>query len=58
MKVIKNDSYIGRQIILSTPTGPKSRWLSPQEFIAVPETAITNTIKNLAQRRVLKITNA
>ena len=58
MKVIKNDSYIGRQIIISTPKGPQSRWLAPRESIAVPETALTNTIKNLAQRRVLKITNA
>jgi hypothetical protein len=58
MKVIKNDSYIGRQIILSTPKGPKSRWLAPREFIAVPDSAITNTVKNLAKRRVLKITNA
>ena len=58
MKVIKNDSYIGRQIIISAPKGPESRWLAPREFIAVPESAITNTIKNLAQRRVLKITNA
>jgi len=58
MKVIKNDSYIGRQIILSTPKGPKSRWLAPREVIAVPDSAITNTVKNLAKRRVLKITNA
>ena len=58
MKVIKNDSYIGRQIILSTPKGPKSRWLAPREVIAVPDSALTNTVKNLAKRRVLKITNA
>lgn len=58
MKLIKNDSYTGRQIILSTPKGPQSKWLAPRESIAVPESAITNTVKNLAVRRVLKITNA
>ena len=58
MKVIKNDSYTGRQIIISTPQGPHSKWLAPRESIAVPASALTNTVKNLAKRRVLKITNA
>ena len=58
MKVIKNDSYTGIHIIIKGPTGPVGRWLSPREFIAVPDSALTNTVKNLAKRRVLKITNA
>ena len=29
-----------------------------QIFIAVPDSALTTTVKNLAKRRVLKITNA
>mgnify|MGYP003629379003 FL=1 len=58
MKVIKNDSYTGREIILSTPKGPEGVWITPREHIVVPDGAITNTIKNLAKRRILKITNA
>lgn len=58
MKVIKNDSYTGREIILSTPKGPKGLWITPKEQIVVPDSALTNTIKNLAKRRILKITNA
>jgi len=58
MKVIKNDSYTGREIILKTPQGPMGTWLAPKEYIAVPEGALTNTVKNLAKKRILKITNA
>ena len=58
MKIIKNDSYTGRQIIIKGPSGPVGKWLGPQEFLAVPESAITNTVKNLAKRRILKIINA
>jgi hypothetical protein len=58
MKVIKNDSYTGMQIFINSPKGPIGKWLSPREFIAVPDSALTTTVKNLAKRRVLKITNA
>jgi len=58
MKVIKNDSYTGLEIIIKSPQGPIGRWLSPKECVAVPDSAITNTIRNLAKRRVLKIINA
>lgn len=58
MKTIKNDSYTGRQIILRSPTGPIGKWLSPRESIVVPDSALSNTVKNLAHKRILKITNA
>lgn len=58
MKVIKNDSYTGLEVIITSPKGPIGKWLQPRESVAVPESAITKTIKNLAKRRVLKITNA
>mgnify|MGYP003111418145 FL=1 len=58
MKVIKNDSYTGREITIKTPQGPKSMWIQPNEQIAVPDQAISNTVSNLAKRRILKITNA
>jgi len=58
MKVIKNDSYTGRQIIIKSPKGPIGKWLAPRESIVVPDAALSNTVKNLAQQRILKITNA
>jgi len=58
MKVIKNDSYTGRQIIIKSPKGPIGKWLGPREAIVVPDAALSNTVKNLAQQRILKITNA
>tara|TARA_R100001143_G_scaffold19401_1_gene20855 strand:- start:22 stop:198 length:177 start_codon:yes stop_codon:yes gene_type:complete len=58
MKVIKNDSCTGREIILTTPKGPQGMWIKPREQVVVPNSAITNTVRNLAKRRILKITNA
>ena len=58
MKLIKNDSYTGRSIYLKTPSGPQSIWLTPKESVCVPESFISNTIRNLAKRRILKIRNA
>ena len=58
MKIIKNDSYNGREITLKSPTGPISEWLAPKESIAVPDNALSNTIRNLAKQRILKITNS
>ena len=58
MKVIKNDSYTGREIILKSPKGPISEWLAPRESIAVPDAALSNTVKNLAKQRILKIINS
>ena len=58
MKVIKNDSYTGREIIVSTPKGPQGIWIVPKEQVIVPDSDLTNTVKNLAKRRILKITNA
>tara|TARA_R100001244_G_scaffold96705_1_gene72461 strand:- start:468 stop:644 length:177 start_codon:yes stop_codon:yes gene_type:complete len=58
MKIIKNDSFTGREIIISTPKGPKGIWMSPREQVVVPDSAVTNTVRNLANQRILKITNA
>jgi len=58
MKVIKNDSFTGMEITIATPKGPKTMWLTPREQVVVPPTAITNTVRNLASKRILKITNA
>ena len=58
MKTIKNDSYTGREIHLKSPSGPISEWLAPRESIVVPNNALSNTVKNLAKQRILKITNS
>ena len=58
MKVIKNESCTGREITIRGPKGPTSIWIKPNDFIAVPDSAISNTVSNLAKRRILKITNA
>ena len=58
MKVIKNDSCTGREITMKSPKGPNTIWIKPNEQVVVPDQAISNTIKNLAKRRILKITNA
>jgi hypothetical protein len=58
MKVIKNDSCTGREIIITTPKGPHGIWITPNERVVVPDHALTNTVRNLAKRRILKITNA
>tara|TARA_R110001592_G_C12576207_1_gene692945 strand:- start:180 stop:356 length:177 start_codon:yes stop_codon:yes gene_type:complete len=58
MKVIKNDSCTGREITIKTPKGPSTLWIKPNEQVMVPPQAISNTINNLAKRRILKITNA
>ena len=57
MKVIKNDSYTGRELTIKGPKSPETLWIKPNEQIVVPNVAISNTIKNLATRRILKITN-
>ena len=58
MKRIKNQSVTGRHVYLSTPDGPKAIWLAPRAEVVVPESFLTTTAKNLAQRRILKISNA
>jgi len=58
MKIIKNDSYTGKEITLKSPSGPRSEWLAPRESIMVPDNALSNTVKNLAKQRILKITNS
>ena len=57
MKVIKNTSYTGREVTIKGPQGPQTIWIKPNEQIVVPDVSISNTVRNLATRRILKITN-
>ena len=58
MKQIKNTSLQGRYVFLSTSVGAKEVWLSPGQTVVVQESSITNQVKTLANRRLLKIYNA
>jgi len=56
-KVVKNYSVQGLFIILETPDGVKQHWLEPKQSILVPETYISQQIKNLHRRRLVNIGN-
>ena len=58
MKCIKNDSLQGFEIYLRTEGGAKAVWLKPREVITVPEHYITEQVKTLHKRRLLKVYNA
>lgn len=58
MKLIKNDSLQAFTIFLNSDKGVVEKWLKPGESLVVPETFITEQIKNLQKRRLFKITNA
>lgn len=57
MKRIKNDSLQAFFIYLNTDEGIKDRWLQPRESIVVPDEYITQQLKNLHNRRLIKIIN-
>ena len=58
MKKIKNEAVTGKMIHLKTPDGPKGVWLSPKSEVVVPDPYLTTTIRNLAKRKILKVSNA
>ena len=58
MKEIKNTSLQGRFVFLDTSVGSKEVWLAPGKAVVVQESSITNQVRNLASRRLLKICNA
>lgn len=58
MKRIKNDSLQTFVIYLMTETGEKEMYMKPKDSIVVPQSYITEQVKNLQKRRLFKITNA
>ncbi len=56
-KVVKNYSVQGLFVILQTPEGAIQKWLEPKQSIKVPETYISQQIKNLHRRRLVTIGN-
>jgi len=57
MKLIKNESLQGIQLFIKTPNGGKYEYLAPQKKIVVSESSISSQVKNLANRRKLRILN-
>ena len=55
MRRVKNDSLQSREIYLLTEKGPQTYWLRSKEVISVPSHYISDQIKNLGDRRILKI---
>ena len=55
MKVVKNDSFQSFSVYFSTDKGYQERWLKPGESIVVPAHYITEQIKTMTARRLLKI---
>lgn len=57
VKVLKNYSLQGRSVILNENGVFRVVWLAPKESISVPESHITQQIKNLHKRRLIVIGN-
>lgn len=56
-KLIKNYSLQGLYVILETSEGADHVWLEPKKAIRVPESQISQQIKNLHKRRLVIISN-
>jgi len=57
MKVIKNYSLQGLNVLLNTEKGPVFRWLEPRQSIVVPEDYISEQAKTMHARRKIQISN-
>lgn len=52
---IRNESLQSLEIYVMTPNGPKTYWLSPNEIVTLPEDFVSEQIKILSARRMLKL---
>lgn len=55
IKTIKNVSLQNLELYFKAPKGPKVQYLAPNNIIKVLESTITDQVKTLAERRLLKI---
>lgn len=58
MKTITNQSLQSWEIFFQTQKGCESYRIKPRKSVVVPESYITDQIKTMARRRLLKVTNA
>lgn len=58
MKLIKNTSLQAFTIYLNGDKGCVEKWLPPGQGVVVPDHWLTEQVKTMASKRILKITNA
>jgi hypothetical protein len=58
MKIIKNETNQGFEIYLNTSNGVQPTWLKPKQKMVVEDSAITQQLLVLNQRKLIRITNA
>jgi len=56
--VIKNVSSQGLEIILSVGAEYVHHWIKPKQSLSVPSTYLTDTVHELAARKLITIKNA
>lgn len=55
---IKNLTHQGLEIVARQPSGQFDHiWLESQKSIVIPTTAVTSLLRNIEQRKMIKITN-
>lgn len=52
---IKNTSLQNLEIYLKSPGGPKVQYLQPSQVVQIKESQLTDQVRTLAARRMLKI---
>jgi len=52
---LKNQSLQGFNIFVLSNSGTKSFWLTPKESVLIEDSSITQQIKNMVRRNLLKI---
>lgn len=52
---LKNQALQGFNIFLQTSSGTKSFWLTPKESVMIEESSISQQIKNMVRKHLLKI---
>lgn len=50
-----NLSYQGFNIFLTTESGSKSFWLTPKDTVLIPESTVSDQIKKMVKKRLLKL---
>lgn len=52
---VKNVTLQILELYQTTPKGPKVHYVGPNKILTLPEDEVSQQIKNLAERRMLKI---
>tara|TARA_R100001509_G_scaffold156901_1_gene120565 strand:+ start:985 stop:1161 length:177 start_codon:yes stop_codon:yes gene_type:complete len=55
MITVKNLTKQGREVIFKEANGYKHHWLKSHDSVTVAESSLTETVKELARRKILKL---